>query len=391
VVGSIGVNKYKGAVYVFQQNTTSPAWAQVQKVVPPDAVDYDYVGGAVSISGSTFAASARNTKTGDKAGSGVVYIFAKSGNEPWTVNQTLKHTVAITNGLFGQSVSLDGDTLAVGTWAPNGTQKIEGSVYVYTRTGTGAPFTLQQMLFGTTTGSGDHGEQFGASMALQGDILAVGASNSGNPQKGAAYVFARSAQVWGTPVRLVPDDLADHNQFGTAVALDGDTLVVGAAFNGCPYGCAEFSGLGAAYVYVNTAGTWNLQQKLTASDGVVRDYFGAAVAIEGDRIVVGAPGAQSGVGRVYAFTRSGAAWTEETAKYDPKKNDASADDQVSPLKFGGAWAGSQGFPAGQSGAYRGGGIALQGTTLMVSAYLATADVVIPSTNKGAVYVIPVNV
>jgi hypothetical protein len=347
---------------VFQRRTTTGAWAQVQKVAPAELLEFSYFGSAVSISGSTFAASARDSDLGPKDGAGAVYIYVKSGNE-WTLGQTLTATEPQDSGRYGQSVSLDGNTLAVSAWETIGTQEQDGSVYVYTRTGTGAPFTLQQRVFGTTTGSGTNGERFGISVAAQGDVLAVGAPTSGNPDEtGAAYVFVRSAQeVWGAPVRLAHGDLAGGDYFGCAVALDGDTLVVGAM--------QQASRLGAAYVYVNASGTWTFQQKLTASDGAADDFFSSAVASEGDRIVVGAYGVQGKVGRAYAFKRSGTTWTE-TAKYDPKKHDASADDQV----------------AGQFGAD---GIALQGTTLMVGAAFATADTAPPTESRGAVYVIPV--
>src|SRR5688572_17015953 len=133
---------------------------------------------------------------------------------------------------------------------------------------------LQEALFtGSDSSSGD---VFGDAVAMDGDtalIGAYGADNENGANAGAAYVFVRNGTTWTEQQRLIGDPGALFS-FGAAVAVSGDTAVVGA------FG-EDHSGLvnaGAAYVYVRSGTTWSLQQKLTASDATVADAFGGSVA-----------------------------------------------------------------------------------------------------------------
>ncbi len=193
----------------------------------------------------------------------------------------------------------------------------------------------------------DAGDRFAASVALSGDTLAVGAPGEASrangfgfdpdddsaPNSGAVYVYVRSNGAW-TQQALLKSHASDANdQFGAAVAIDGDTLVVGAPGEDSSAvgvgGAAQddgANGSGAAYVFVRSAGTWSLQAYLKASNTQSGDAFGASVAISGDTIVVGAPHEDGGVGGVgapggdnsktdsgaaYVFQRSGGAWTQQ--------------------------------------------------------------------------------
>src|SRR5690606_22516297 len=120
-------------------------------------------------------------------------------------------------------------------------------------------------------------DQFGRSVSIDGDWAVVGAAN-------AAYVFTRSGSDWALAQALAPADNGANDDFGRSVAISGETVVVGAA---SADGVVEDAG--AAYVFVRTDGVWSQQQKLAAPDGLAGDGFGAAVAISGDAIVVGAP------------------------------------------------------------------------------------------------------
>lgn len=136
----------------------------------------------------------------------------------------------------------------------------------------------------------------------------------------ALLLVVAPAQALDRP--MDPGDGASGDHFGSAVALDGNTLVVGAPDKKSPTGTL---GQGAAYVYTRTAGeTWTQSAKLTASDGAERDHFGTAVAIEGNTIVVGAPGNDDGKGAIYLFDRTGAANRIQREKL--VASDASKDD-----------------------------------------------------------------
>lgn len=193
----------------------------------------------------------------------------------------------------------------------------------------------------------DAGDRFAASVALWSDTLLVGApgeasrangtavsaADNSAPNTGAAYVFVRSNGAWTEQAFLKSHASDANDQFGAAVAIDGDTLVVGAPSEDSSAagvgGNAQddgADGAGAAYVFVSNAGAWSLQAYLKASNPQFGDAFGSAVAISGDTIVVGAPLEDSGIGGLnapdvdnlkpnsgaaYVFRRTGGVWTQE--------------------------------------------------------------------------------
>src|SRR6185436_16586760 len=109
--------------------------------------------------------------------------------------------------------------------------------------------------------------------------------NSFTPgSQGAAYVFTRSGTAWAQQQKLIANDGGVHNYFSASVAISGDTVVVGAFFDAV----GGNAGQGSAYVFTRGGTTWTLQQRLIASDGAAGDSFGAAVALNGDTIVVSA-------------------------------------------------------------------------------------------------------
>jgi hypothetical protein len=198
---------------------------------------------------------------------------------------------------FGQSVAISGETALVGAYATNNGS---GSAYVYVRTGT--DWSLQSVL--TANDLADYA-YFGYSVALSGDTAVVGALDGdtiSGADAGAAYVFTRSGTTWAQTAKLVPADAAPKNYFGISVAISGSSILVGAY---------QYTvGPGAAYVFVRHGASWTQQSKLIASDGVLDDWFGVAVDIDGDSAVVGAQSTH-GPGAAYVYQRNGIAWTQQ--------------------------------------------------------------------------------
>ena len=147
-------------------------------------------------------------------------------------------------------------------------------------------WSLQQAL---GAGAGTSKASFGIAVALQGDTAVVGASQQGIDPQGDAYVFTRSGATWTQAQALAPC-VANVGSFGQSAAIDGDTILVGED--------------GAACVFVLANGAWSLQQALTS--GSAGDGFGAAVALSGDTALVGA---LYGSGAAYVFVRASGAWT----------------------------------------------------------------------------------
>jgi hypothetical protein len=185
-------------------------------------------------------------------------------------------------GRFGWSVALEGDTALVGDPAsdePNG--RAAGSVHVYERTG--GAWRPQAPL---VPDDGDTGDFFGGAVTLEGDTAVIGAPEDDDPngeRAGSAYVFERTDDGWRQHAKLVPDDGDPIDLFGVAVALSGDTALIGARVDEDPHGEAA----GSAYVFERTDSGWRQLVKLAAADGESHDIFGRSVALAGDTALIG--------------------------------------------------------------------------------------------------------
>lgn len=147
-------------------------------------------------------------------------------------------------------------------------------------------------------------DHFGEAVALDGETALIGAveRKGYGSDFGKAYVFVRDAGSWIEQARLVAPDGIDNDDFGHAVALHRDTAIVTAY--------ADDGGRGSAYVFVRGGTAWSLQAKLTAPDAAPGDLFGQAVALDGDTAIVTASrdDVGAGSGSAYVFERTGATW-----------------------------------------------------------------------------------
>ncbi len=176
--------------------------------------------------------------------------------------------------------------------------------------GAAFPIEIDPMMWLTqaklTASDGATGDWFGNAVALSGDTALVGDQRK-NSNTGAAYIFVRSGFAWTQQQKLTASDAAAADWFGSSVSLSGDTALVGARYK-------DYE-TGAAYVFVRSGSTWTEQQKLAASDAATQDSFGWSVALSGDTALVGAR--QKSVygwkfaGAAYVFLRSGSAWTQQ--------------------------------------------------------------------------------
>jgi len=203
-------------------------------------------------------------------------------------------------------VSLSGDTAVVGALLHDGSGSGSGAAYVYFRTG--ATWTEQQKLL-ASDGAAD--DQFGTSVSVSGDTAVIGSvlDDDGGSGSGSAYVFTRTGAIWTEEQKLVPLDSATDDRFGSAVSVSGDTAVIGARWDDDNGGNA-----GSAYVYTRSGGVWTEQQELFSSDGSANPWFGSAVSVDGDAVLIGnwhASDSGSDSGAAYLFVRSGGVWTQQ--------------------------------------------------------------------------------
>jgi hypothetical protein len=266
------------------------------KLTASDGQADDEFGISVAIDGDTAIVGAYCSPGGNCAGAAYVYVRSAG---VWTEQTKLVGSDTASGDQFGISVAFDGNTAVVGADQANNS----GSAYVFVRTGT--TWSQQAKL---TAGDGAASDGFGRerAVAISVDTVVVGAfsdDDAGN-QSGSAYVFFRTGTSWSEQAKLTAGDGSANDQFGWSTAIDGDTVVIGARR-------AENVGVvtGAAYVFVRTGGTtWNQQAKLLASDGVVGDEFGYTVGVSGETAMMSAPfddDVAANSGSAYIFLRTG--------------------------------------------------------------------------------------
>lgn len=297
----------QGAAYVFIRN--GPIWVQEQKLTASDGAFGDWFGFSVDVDGDTVLVGARQANISLHADQGAAYVYVRTGGV-WSEQQKLVAGDGAAGDAYGSAVALDGDTAMVGAptvdFGANGNQ---GAAYVYLRTANS--WLQQQKLSAGDGGAGDH---FGSAVALDGNSALVGAffaDVGGRPDQGAAYVFTRAGVVWSQQQKLVAGDGAEDDYFGFPVAISGNTALMGA--DGADIGGNNDQG--AAYVFLRSGGNWSQQQKLLAPDGADGDYFGISVALSEDTAIVGAYAAgvatNPAQGTAYVFSRFGSVWMWE--------------------------------------------------------------------------------
>ncbi|MBP7705984.1 MAG: FG-GAP repeat protein [Candidatus Aminicenantes bacterium] len=284
------------------------AFQSLKKLVAADAADYDTFGIAVAL-GAEFAIVGSPGDDDEGSNAGAAYIFARTegGTDGWGEVVRLVAADAAAGDLFGISVDISGDTAAVGAASEDGAGADRGAVYIFYRN-QGGTDAWGQVARLRASGAAD-GDDFGISVALDGDTLIVGAEGyaGATDQEGAAYIFRRDqggANAWGQVVRLLSDEPGDTDQYGYSVDIGGDIALVGA-----PGEDTVGGNRGAVRVYARDLGgadAWGLVKKIAPSDPQDNSWFGTSVAVRGTRAVVSAPwhdGAGTDRGAVYVFGR----------------------------------------------------------------------------------------
>ena len=198
---------------------------------------------------------------------------------------------------FGASVAIDGNIAVVGAYLNDSNGSDCGAAYVYELSG--SQWTERQKLVAL---DGSPGDQFGRSVAIDGNSIVVGSYYDDG--SGSAYVFFNSGSVWAQQQKLVAPDAAPDDRFGCSVSIDNNTIVIGA------YRCNNHTG--SAYVFTRTGPNWGFQEKLTASDAQSGEYFGYSVAIDNNTIVIGAPNWNTPTGSAYFYKRQSTTWLEQS-------------------------------------------------------------------------------
>ncbi len=296
-----------GAAYVFERVSGSNNWNQVIKLIPDNA-DFagDEFGKAVAIDGNWLIVGAQFD---DEAGKdrGAAYVFERNPSVGSTWNQVAKLTASDSafRDFFGQTVAISGTRAVVGAPEDDDVGNQSGSAYVFERNPADGNWNQVAKL---TANDGEANDIFGSSVTIAGETVIVGANEHSHQDinnNGAAYVFQRNPSDghWGQVAKLTANDGDELDRFGFAVALVGDRVLIGAPFD-------DDSGNvgGSAYIFERMAGTnnWSQITKLTAADPTLGNQFGRSVALTSEWALIGAPEDDdigSGSGSAYLFQR----------------------------------------------------------------------------------------
>lgn len=221
---------------------------------------------------------------------------------------------------FGISVAISGEYIVVGAPAADVSDTIThaGLAYIYHCSNNSCDKEWR-----IEASDAKIGDNFGYSVAIDGEYAVVGASGGGSlaeglpPTPGAAYVFHLVNGEWGQEAKLAASDAQDYDYFGLSVAIYENDIVV-SAINEDGGDGDPFNRAGAAYVFTREGSSWNEKAKLMASDAQEDDWFGYSVGISKDDLVVGSYGATAGdadpvlrAGAAYMFHRANNVWTEQ--------------------------------------------------------------------------------
>lgn len=297
----------RGAAYVFIRNGS--VWSQQAKLVATNGEPGDGFGSGVGISGSYIIIGA-HLDDGVALSQGSAYIFVRSGSV-WLEQDQIFGSAVSGGDRFGYSVAISGNYAVVGVPFDdvNGNSE-QGSAYFFVRSGN--DWIETEQVIGPLT---DPGSWFGFSVAMQGDNAIIGAPHDdvgGNNGQGSAHVFVRLGSDWSHQGTLSEFNGAANDTFGESVAIYGDWAAVGAP----AYGNAVDEDKGAVFIFRRTAGIWNSGSLLfLPALGITsnpNDRFGGSVCLTADMLVIGAAGVDISPfetqGTCYLFRRDNNLW-----------------------------------------------------------------------------------
>ena len=292
-----------GSVYFFKHD--GMLWAEEQILTASDGTADDRFGGAIAISGDVAVIGASGAE-GNSANSGAAYVFRYDGVS-WVEEQKLFSENGSDADFYGGAVAIHDDTILIGAPQDDSGGPIIGSAHVYRYDG--LTWTEEQKL---TASDGEMGDNFGQAVALEEDVAVVSAhlDDDNGDLSGSVYVFRFNGALWIEEQKLTASDGAVFDLFGNSVALEGNVILVGAPFDD---GDGDTSG--SVYVYRYNSPLWVEEQTLTGSDIGEIDQFGFRVALDDEKALVGAPlhdhGGDVAGGAGYLFMYDGTSWMEE--------------------------------------------------------------------------------
>jgi hypothetical protein len=341
IVGAVGTDENAagtnfldnaGGAYLFEYNPADGSWTERQKLIASDRSAGDELGYRVAVSGAIAVATSFRNRLDENGANpmqdaGAAYIFERQPNGNWAELQKLVPADRAPVDRFGRGLAItEGHTIFVG--APDEDPEVNGSpavsgagaVYVFEKNPENQ-WTEQQKLVASDLTTGDN---FGYAVAVDGDVALVGAFGKDRTEggefynvAGAAYFFERQSDgEWLQTQKVESPEPVAEAFFGHEVALKGDYAVIAADEESVfEGGGAEITQAGAVYVYHRDGnGLWTFEGRLTAPDPDVKDHFGFSVAIEWPMLLIGAYQDEEDANEENALNQAGAAFIFESSE-----------------------------------------------------------------------------
>lgn len=329
-----------GAVYVFELENGE--WQQQAFIKASNTGVEDIFGASIDLDGDTLVvgASLEDGENDDITDSGAVYVFQRTDGI-WSQQALIKAPEPQVTGRLGEAVAISGDTLVASARGHTESGTVSGPVYVYQREN--GVWSLDGTLLGSNSELGD---LFGIDLDINGSMIAVGANgessssriingdktNNDRERSGAVYIFERNNETWNETAYIKSQNSDEFDNFGISLALSGEMLAIAALEDSNATGIngdqnnnsAEEAG--AVYVYSLESGQWQHQAYIKASNTAEGDWFGTALDISEDQLIVGAwkettrvagvnanqdrQFSQSEVGAAYLFDLIDNEWTQ---------------------------------------------------------------------------------
>lgn len=344
-------HKIKRHICITLVLVAANSFAAQDVILADDGKAGDSFGYDVAIDGNTVLVGAFKADIDGVIDAGAAYVYVL-GDNGWQKQAKLFAEPAFADDTLGGKVALKNNVAMLGVMLRDSKGKDSGAVVAFERE---VNVWKQRQIF--TAHDAKPGDAFGQSIALTTNHLIIGAPRNdalGN-DAGAAYIYKRENDTWRYQTKITASDGVTGDLFGISVAIDGDTILVGADLHD-----EKAENAGAVYVYVLEENKWKQEAKLMASDGGKTDIFGVRVALSENTALVSARRddiEELGIdaGSAYIFVRDGNTWTQQVKFTSP---DGQADD-----RFGRA-------------------VALSGDTAIISAMNHDAN----GSNTGALYV-----
>ena len=286
-------------------------WNEIIKFGASDPVPEGLFGTSVSMDGNLLIVGASGDDNNNLSSVGAAYIFELSEGT-WTQTAKLIPSIVLAYQYFGISVAISGNRVIIGAIGNDDNGTSSGISYIFELSG--GTWTETAIL---SASDADEYDNFGGYVSISGNRVIVAANGNSDygTFTGSAYIFELSGGTWTETAKLLASDATTYDVFGCDVSISGDKAVVG-AFQNDANGITD---AGAAYVFELSGGSWTETAKLSASDAQMTDNFGRTVSISGNRVIACAPGDDvyaASSGSAYVFELNEGIWTQ-TAKLFP--------------------------------------------------------------------------